>query len=276
MNKSLVRLTEEDFLDAVIDTRFDLEITGIKDKKSVEKKLVSLYGEREFDFSSGTIFIEGEKSPFKSRYSAGDLAYIMNVLVSEEGCPWDKVQTHESIRINAIEEAYELTEAINNKDIPNIEEETGDLLLQAVFHANIAKRSGEFDINDVISTLCAKLVSRHTHIFGSNKAATPEEALLSWEAAKAKEKHAESLESKLKRIPETFPALLRFQKAISKLVKDGLENDVNELSSRELAVAICGAIKSGADCEADLLAQINEISSEYLSGQIKKVSDYLE
>lgn len=124
----------------------------------------------------------------KTRYNFADLIKIMSILRGENGCMWDKEQTHESIRKNLIEEANELVEAINNDDIDNIIEECGDVLLQSIFHAKIAEDSGEFELSDVLSTLGTKLVSRHTHIFGDDKAESSEQALEFWRAAKLKEK----------------------------------------------------------------------------------------
>ena len=126
---------------------------------------------------------------FKQKYNVEDLVEIMRILRSENGCPWDREQTHESIRINLIEEAYELVEAIDMKNAEMMKEECGDILMQAVFHAEIAQKNGEFDYTDMISGLCRKLIDRHTHIFGSNHADNADEALVFWEEAKKKEKH---------------------------------------------------------------------------------------
>lgn len=265
-------VTAADLERAVIDTRFDLHVVEIKDVARLRARLVQLYGEREFEISDGEIYIEGQDSLFKDRYTDGDLVNVMDRLTAEDGCPWDRAQTHESIRVNAIEEAYELSEAIDSSDTENLKEETGDLMLQAVFHANIAERSGEFTRLDVIDALVRKLVSRHTHIFGSDKAVDADEALKHWEAAKAKEKHAEALSVQLARIPDSFPALIKAQKTVKKLVKNGLVNDCREISVRELLFAVCGALKSGADLEPDLVREINALAKSYLEGKVTAVS----
>lgn len=162
------------------------------------------------------------------RYDFVDLICIMEGLLGENGCPWDRAQTHESIRINLIEEAYELIDAIDKQDIENMQEETGDVLLQAVFHAMLGKKGAEYDIYDTLTALCYKLVSRHTHIFGENKATNPEEALKFWNAAKNVEKHYESLSDKMEKLPKNLPALLYAYKIQKIAVKCGFDWDTIE------------------------------------------------
>ncbi len=118
------------------------------------------------------------------------LLWITAFLRSPDGCPWDREQTHLSLRGNLSEECGELIEAIESGHDDAIREELGDVLLQAVFHARIAEEEGRFTINDVLETLCGKLVTRHPHVFGGEKARNTEEALGFWKAAKAKEKAA--------------------------------------------------------------------------------------
>ena len=154
----------------------------------------------------------------KSRFNFGDLYWIMRRLRDKDGCPWDKVQTHQSIRSNMIEEAYELVEAINNDDLDNMIEETGDVFLQAIFHCVIGEDTGEYNVQDALSGLCKKLISRHTHIFGEVKANNAEEALKAWEDAKAKEKNTDTLTSKMKKV--VLPSLIREYK-IQKIAKKG-------------------------------------------------------
>ncbi|MCL2555980.1 MAG: nucleotide pyrophosphohydrolase [Firmicutes bacterium] len=120
----------------------------------------------------------------KEKYSFDELVELVSFLTSEHGCPWDKVQTHNSIRGNMLEEANEAVEAIDSGDMDNLKKELGDVLLQSVLHSDIAKRAGEFDIGDVISSLCKKIINRHTHVFGSDKAYSAEEAMEFWKKAK--------------------------------------------------------------------------------------------
>ena len=270
--KSVFTVTEKDLYDALIDTRYDLRVTDIADAPRAEAYLKKLYG-KDVKVAGGEAYAEGSDSLFKPRYSDGDLIHVMRRLTGEGGCPWDRAQTHESIRKNAIEEAYELCDAIDAGDVDGMREETGDILLQALFHCDMAERAGEFDRLDVVDELVRKLVTRHTHIFGEDKADNEAEALDRWEEAKAKEKHSETLESKLARIPDTFPALLKTQKTVKKLKEAGLELDVPEADVKDVLIAACGALKSGADLEPDLIKEVNALSSVFLSGKIKKLSE---
>ncbi len=267
---SVFTLTADDFVCAVIDTRYDVRVVGITDDNlgRVRAKFRDLYGDADFAVQGGEIYIKGNDSLFKPRYSDGDLVHVMKRLTAEDGCPWDRAQTHESIRINAVEEAYELCEAIDNRDVGNIEEEIGDLLLQAVLHSDIAERSDEFTRIDVIDALVRKLVTRHTHIFGDNKASDPESALKFWEAAKAVEKKASSTKEQISRIPESFPALLYAQKVLKKLTKAGLKNTADEISVEELFAAVCGAVKTGADLEVELTRRVRELAADFISGKV--------
>lgn len=132
---------------------------------------------------------------------------IVKKLRGPDGCPWDKEQTHESLTPYAIEEAYELEEAIQNKDIANIKEELGDLLFQTVLHCEIASQEGSFDIDEVIQILNHKMTTRHPHVFSNVKVENSKEVLKNWEDIKAQEKPKDVFE-----IPQSFPALLRAHK----------------------------------------------------------------
>jgi len=154
----------------------------------------------------------------KSIYTFGDTIDIVKQLRAPNGCPWDREQTLASIRGNIIEEAYELVEAINLQDIGKITEECGDVLLQSVFCAVMAQESQQFNILDVTSTLAKKLIQRHTHIFGKDKAVDALEALDFWEQAKKKEKSQKSFNDVLASVAKTFNALLRAEK-IQKIIK---------------------------------------------------------
>jgi len=154
----------------------------------------------------------------KGIFTFGDVIEIVKQLRAPGGCPWDRVQTLESIRGNIIEEAYELVEAINLKDMDKITEECGDVLLQAVFCSVIGQNSGQFNIYDVTSTLSKKLIERHTHIFGKDKALDAAQALDYWELAKKKEKSQKSFNDVLAGVATTFNALLRAEK-IQKVIK---------------------------------------------------------
>lgn len=154
----------------------------------------------------------------RKTFTFGDLLEIIRRLRDPDGCPWDRAQTNESIRNNAIEEAYELAEAVDVKDREKMVEESGDVLLQGLFHASIAEENGFFTPVDVLNGICYKLVSRHTHIFGENKANNPEDALKFWEQAKAVEKSQKSIADKIDSVPVTFGALMKANK-VQKIIK---------------------------------------------------------
>ena len=149
------------------------------------------------------------------------LVDIMTLLRSKDGCPWDKVQTSESIKPYLIEETYEVIEAIDEKDPVKMKEELGDLLLQVVFHAQIAKDRGEFDINDVINKISDKMVSRHPHVFGDAKFETPEEVTKQWQDRKREE--GKLKDSALEGVPKELPSLLRAHRLQSRAAKVGFD-----------------------------------------------------
>ena len=117
------------------------------------------------------------------------LVDLIAALRSENGCPWDKEQTHLTLRPNMLEEAYEAIDAINENDMPHLKEELGDVLLQVILHSQIASEENAFDIEDVAKGLHDKIIHRHPHVFGNQKVSTPEEALKSWDAIKKEEKN---------------------------------------------------------------------------------------
>lgn len=147
----------------------------------------------------------------KSRFNFEDVVYLLQRLRAPDGCEWDKVQTHQSIRDCCIEEAYELVEAIDLEDVDKMLEETGDVLLQAVFHASMAEDAGEYTVCDVLSALCTKLIGRHPHVFGDVHADTAEEALAAWDSAKAVEKHQSTYSGKMQDVAP-MSALMRSKK----------------------------------------------------------------
>ena len=125
---------------------------------------------------------------FKSKYGFDDLCEIMRLLREPGGCPWDREQTHESIKSSFIEETYEVIEAINKNDKTLMCEELGDVLLQVVFHAEIERAENTFDISDVCDGICKKLIERHPHVFASDSADTPQEVLVKWDEIKRRTK----------------------------------------------------------------------------------------
>lgn len=294
--------------DTLFDSAVDLMVYGIDDEfiaGEIKPALALSYGDerkcvlttadgsqeialyeldRQSSYKGATLFIEG-KSEFigKTRYTFSDLIAVMTRLTAPDGCPWDKAQSHESIRINMIEEAYEAVDAIDKGDIDNMREEFGDVMLQVIFHCDMAKRLGEFTFSDVVHELTEKLVTRHTHIFGENKATDATSALGFWEQAKAKEKKYSTLSEQLDRLPDNFPATMRAQKAVKKTVKnsgkisyDGVKAKLISLlesgvtadnAGRILMLALSLVTLVGADGEVELNKAVTEFIDKIKSAE---------
>lgn len=149
------------------------------------------------------------------------LVDLIGVLRSENGCPWDREQTHATLRPNMVEEAYEAIDAINDNDMKHLKEELGDVLLQVILHSQIAKEEGAFDIEDVAKGLHDKIIHRHPHVFGDVKVNSSEEALLSWDKIKKEEKSHRK--SAMDGVSKSQSALMSAQKISKKAVKYGFE-----------------------------------------------------
>lgn len=153
------------------------------------------------------------------------LVEIVKSLRGENGCPWDRKQTHSSIKSCLIEEAYEVIDAIEREDMSHLEEELGDLLLQVVFHANLAEEENLFSIASVIKRISDKLIYRHPHVFLGERAENEDEAVVKWEAMKNREKSDETCTESMKRIPKEMPALIRSCKIQKKAASVGFDWD---------------------------------------------------
>ena len=162
---------------------------------------------------------------FKDKYDINDLISLITLLRAPGGCPWDREQTHVSIKSNFIEETYEVVEAINKNSISGLREELGDVLLQIALHCEMESEKGNFDFNDVCDELCKKLIVRHPHVFGDKVANNTKEALDSWDSVKASIKGTKTASSKMDSIPIELPALMRAQKVQSKAAKAGFDWD---------------------------------------------------
>ena len=170
-----------------------------------------------------SVYIEAVHPEDRRKFFMPDLVNVMTTLRSQDGCPWDREQTHESLRRYLIEESYEVIEAIDNDDLWSLEEELGDLLLQVVFHAEIASENGYFNINDVITGIYEKMVRRHPHVFDDVDVENSDEVLVNWEAIKQVEKSATTVAENLLTISKTFPPLLRAEKIQKKMAKVGFD-----------------------------------------------------
>lgn len=150
-----------------------------------------------------------------------DLVETVKTLRSENGCEWDREQTHDSIRKNMLEEAYEAVDAIDDKDVPHLREELGDVLLQVLLHSQIADDDGDFNIEDVAQELNEKLIRRHPHVFGDVKVSSTEEILDNWDKIKKKEKTERT--SIMDGVSKSQAALMSAQKISKKAIKVGFE-----------------------------------------------------
>ncbi|MBQ8725786.1 MAG: nucleoside triphosphate pyrophosphohydrolase [Clostridia bacterium] len=234
---------------------FGDEIPAYKFKNGTFKK-IKLYEfdfENDFDYSSAIVIKEVPLIQ-KTRFSFEDLHQIIKVLRSENGCPWDRAQTNESIRKDVIEEAYELVDAINRGDDDGICEESGDLILQAVFASVFAEETQTFTIDDVISGICGKLIARHTHIFGADKATSAESALEIWDKNKQKEKGFTSGGEYLESVPINLPALMRAQKVGSRAKKRNMD------------------FESASAVFEKITEELGEVKDELGCGDLKKLS----
>ncbi|MBQ9530795.1 MAG: nucleoside triphosphate pyrophosphohydrolase [Eubacterium sp.] len=205
---------------------------------------------------------------FKDKYNVYDLISIVKVLRAPGGCPWDREQTHSSIKKNFIEETYEVIEAINKNNPDMLKEELGDVLLQVALHAEMERESGNFDFDDIANDIVKKLIIRHPHVFGDVSAQTEEEALSSWDNAKAKSKGMKSQSESMLSVPRELPALMRAQKIQQKAAKVGFDWDningafdkLNE-EINELKIAMAHGVKSEIEDEfGDVLFSCVNIS----------------
>ena len=184
--------------------------------------------------------------PEKQHYTADDLAAIIAILRDpDNGCPWDKVQTHRSIRMNFLEEAYEAVDAIDLDDPELLCEELGDVLMQVVFHAQIEREAGHFTFDEVCDGVCRKLIERHPHIFGGD------ESIKDWDSLKNKEKGRVTLQDDLDSVPKALPALPAFMRA-AKLQKRAARAGVTVETTPAELETLAGQVAAGENAETAL------------------------
>ena len=172
----------------------------------------------------------------------------MDKLLSDDGCPWDRVQTHESLRQYLMEECYEAIDAVNNNDMTALCEELGDILLEVVFHSKIGEKLNQFTIDDVIDNISKKMINRHRHIFGGEKADTPEEVADSWEKIKNEEKGYQTIAEKINSVPKALPSLLRAEK-IQK--RSGLDEHITRKDADNVSTLLNTILKSTNSYESE-------------------------
>ncbi|MBS6216543.1 MAG: nucleoside triphosphate pyrophosphohydrolase [Clostridiales bacterium] len=192
---------------------------------------------------------------YKQHYTVKDLEEIVRILRAPGGCPWDAEQTHESIRRNFLEEAYEAVEAIDEGSAEHLREELGDVLLQIVLHARMEEEQGRFDLNGVADGICRKLIYRHPHVFGEVKVSGTGEVLSNWEDLKRKEKGQETNTDALSAVARSLPALWRAEKVQKKAKKAGFDwPDVSGALDKlfEEIEELKTAVAEGANVEEEL------------------------
>lgn len=221
----------------------------------------------------------------KPRYGYEDLLEIIRLLRSEDGCPWDKVQTHRSIRRGLLEEAYEAAEAIDNDDPALLKEELGDVLMQVVFHADIESDVGRFTMDDVCDGVVKKLLFRHPHVFGDGHEDSPESVLVSWDKLKRQEKGQKTVADSMDSVARSLPGLWRAEKLQKKAASAGfewpdvqgalakLEEEVSELRRavegggdvpEELGDVLFAAVKVGRFCGCDPEDAVNGTCEKFI------------
>lgn len=214
-----------------------------------------------------------------------DLERIVALLRAPGGCPWDREQTHESIRRNMLEEAYEAAEAIDEKNPEHLKEELGDVLLQVVFHAQMAKEEGLFTFQDVVDGVAKKMVFRHPHVFGTVQAEDSDQALETWDAQKRQEKHQRTAGDTLDAVARSLPALIRAEKLQDKARKAGfdwpdlapaldkLDEEVGELRraaqgdgdpQEELGDLLFAAVKAGRFLHVDSEQALTQACEKFI------------
>ena len=224
----------------------------------------------------------------KDFYSYEDFLEIMRLLRAPGGCPWDREQTHSSIRRNFLEETYEVLDAIDHDDASGMCEELGDVLMQVAFHAQIAAERGRFTMANVVDGVARKLVYRHPHVFGDVQADTSQQVLANWDVLKRREKGQRSTADAVEAVPHTLPALWRAEKLQKKAADDGfdwpdiqgalskLDEEVGELHqavqdganvAEELGDVLFAAVKAarfaGVDAEDALNAACEKFIRRY-------------
>ena len=223
------------------------------------------------------------------QYTYKDLLEIIKMLRGENGCPWDREQTHESLKPCMMEEAAELLASIRIFDQTgnpeNMREELGDVLLQVVMHAQIAEEEGLFTMADVVDEISRKMVRRHPHVFGTGSADTPEEVLMNWDEIKKQEKKEKSwITSPLQEIPWELPALTRAAKVLKKIDQNyekgySSEQNVHALQEAVDALEVCGHEPYGKELEkvmADILIRVSDIARIAKISQEQVLTDRIE
>ncbi len=277
----------------------ETQATYVCGGKAKKIPVYELDRQTEYDYSSAVAIDEIDLLQ-KERFTLDDLKEIIVRLRRPDGCPWDRVQTNESIKMSAVEEAYELVDAVDADDDEKIVEEAGDIMMQSVFHAVLKEETGAFTLGDVLTGVCRKLITRHTHVFGNDKAQDDEGALNVWERNKMTEKHQETYADAVNDVPKCFPAAMRAQKVGKRAAKGGMDfatveaaaerlqaelteffeayrSGNAERTEKELGDVLFAAVnvgrKSGCDCEKALKESVERFAARFTLAEKKALAD---
>lgn len=193
-------------------------------RKAVTIELADLDRQKKYDHTC-CVYIPASPLKDRRRFCFMDLVRIMEILRSPDGCPWDREQTHESLRKYLIEEAYEAVTAIDEDDTDHLADELGDVLLQIVFHASVGQSHGTFAISDVTSNICSKMIYRHAHVFGTADCKTASDVNANWEKLKKAEKGLTTHTSIMEDVSKGLPALMYAAKVQKKAANVGFDWD---------------------------------------------------
>ena len=217
-------------------------------------------------FAGSVLYVKPASFEERTRYGYYDLVAVMHRLRAPGGCPWDREQTHESLKADLIEECYELNDAIDEQDDAHIIEELGDVLMDVVFHSVIADEQGRFNETDVADGIVKKMIYRHPHVFGSEKAENSADVLKRWDELKQKEKNQKTQKEVLCAVPKRFPALMRSAKVQKRAGKVGFDwNNASEALPKvyeeleELKAAMDGSGNLSEEAGDLLFAAVNVI-----------------
>lgn len=304
-NAAVIYDIDGDYIASVVKQRLsdifgeDTVCTFIRGESVKKIKVYEIDRQKNYDYSCA-VAVEQPEFLNKARYDYADLEQIIRMLRAPGGCPWDRAQTCESIKGNVIEEAYELADAVERGDGDGIEEETGDILLQAAFYSVLKSEQGAFNGGDALTRVIKKLIFRHSHIFGGDKASTESEALGVWEKNKAEEKGQKAFGERVAAVPRNFPSCTYAQKVLKRSAESGMDflspvsaaesmqDDVKKL----IGAAISGDEKeifnaagdvllsavntcrlAGADCEQSLRAAAFRFAERFIKCEQLIVGD---
>ena len=205
----------------------------------------------------------------KETYDLADLRQIVEILRAPDGCPWDREQTHHSIRNNFIEETYEAVEAIDREDAPLLQEELGDVLFQVLFHSQLEAEAGRFTFDHVVDGIAKKMIERHPHVFGEEVASNTQEVLWNWDAIKQQTKHQKTQTEVLQSVSPALPALMRASKVQQKAQKAGFPEEPNgasaALSPEEAGRLLWQAVRAVRQAGLSAEQMLSEETDRYIA-----------